>query len=121
VKEQSNDQKKKRWSRTEIAEKVIEFEKAKERLLNQRQVAEEIGIPRSTLQHWLSRKDSIDTSPELVAFFESPVGVAFLHRLILGAHFVITLLGPSGIRLVCLFIELTGLDRFVAASYSYEL
>ncbi len=28
-----------------------------------------------------------------------------------------TLVGPCGIRLVCLFLELTGLDHFVAASY----
>jgi hypothetical protein len=28
-----------------------------------------------------------------------------------------TLVGPCGIRLVCLFLELSGLDRFVAASY----
>lgn len=52
-----------------------------------------------------------------MVFFESSVGVAFLHRLVLAAHFVMTMLGPCGIRLVCLFFELSGLDRFVAASY----
>jgi hypothetical protein len=69
------------------------------------------------LQHWLTRPDTVDADPELVDFFESPVGVAFLHRLVLAAHFVMTLLGPCGIRLVCLFLELAGLDPFVAASY----
>ena len=78
---------------------------------------EQLGIPRSTLQHWLERRDSIDAAPELVAFFESPVGAAFLHRLVLAAHFVMTMLGPCGIRLVCLFLELIGLDQFVAVSY----
>jgi hypothetical protein len=77
-----------------------------------------LGIPRSTLQHWLERKEKIDADPELVAFLETPAGVAFLHRLILAAHFVMTLLGPCGVRLVCLFLELSGLDRFVAASYT---
>ena len=81
---------------------------------------EQLGIPRSTLQHWLKRRDGIDADPDLVAFFESPVGVAFLHRLVLAAHFVITMVGPCGIRLVCLFLELTGLDRFVAASYGSQ-
>ena len=85
--------------------------------VSQRQLAEHVEVPRSTLQHWLMRQDSIDASPAVVAFFESPDGVAFLHRLVLAAHFVLTLLGPCGIRLVCVLLELTGLHRFVAASY----
>ena len=105
--------KKKRWTREEIAEKIVELERASQGTPSQRQLAEELGIPRTTLQHWLKRKDSIDADPEVVAFFESPVGVAFLHRLVLVAHFVMTLVGPCGIRLVCLFLELSGLDRFV--------
>ena len=46
------------------------------------------------------------------------MGVAFLHRLVLAAHFVMTQLGPCGIRPVCLFLELSTLNRFVADSYS---
>jgi len=111
---------KKRWSRDEIAEKVEAFEQAYAHHPSQRQVAEELDIPRTTLQHWLQRKASIEADPEVVAFFESPVGVAFLHRLVLAAHFVMTLLGPCGVRLVCLFLELSGLDRFVAASYGAQ-
>jgi len=106
----------KQWSRKEIAEKLDEFEQGYARLPSQRLWAEDLGIPRSTLQYWLQRKEHIDADPELVAFFESSVGVAFLHRLILAAHLVMTLMGPCGIRLVCLFLELTGLDHFVAAS-----
>lgn len=108
---------KKQWSRAEIAEKLDKFEQGYVRLPSQRQWAEDLGIPRSTLQHWLKRKESLDADPELVTFFESSVGVAFLHRLVLAAHLVMTLMGPCGIRLVCLFLELTGLDQFVAASY----
>jgi hypothetical protein len=106
-----------RWSREETAEKMAAFEQAYQQTPSQRQLATALGIPRSTLQHWLKRKATIDADLELVAFFESPVGVAFLHRLVLAAHFVMTLVGPCGIRLVCLFLELTGLDQFVAASY----
>lgn len=82
-----------------------------------RQLVEYLDIPRSTLQYWHQRKEGIEAAPEVVAFFESPAGVTFLHRLVLAAHFVMTLLGPCGIRLVCQFLVLTGLDRFVAASY----
>lgn len=53
----------------------------------------------------------------MVAFFESPAGVAFLHRLVVAAHFVITQTSPGGIRPVCLLLELSHLDRFVGASY----
>jgi len=77
-------------------------------------------VPQSTLQHWLRRKDGIDADPKVVAFFESPEGVAFRHRLVLGAHFVMTLLGPCGVRLVCTFLEITGLDQFVASSYGAQ-
>ena len=87
---------------------------------SQRAIAEEIGIPRSTLQHWLARRQGIDADPDLVAFFESETGIAFLHRLILAAHFVISLLGSSGVRMVCLFMELSGLDQFVAACYGAQ-
>jgi len=55
-----------------------------------------------------------------VAFLEPPAGVAFLHRLVLAAQFVITLVGAGGIRLVCLFLELSGLDQFVAASHGVQ-
>ncbi len=105
------------WSRQDVAEKMAEYEQAYLQTPSQRHLAEQLGVPRSTLQHWLARKKDIDADPDLVAFFESPVGVAFLHRLVLAAHFVITLVGPGGIRLVCLFLELTGLNHFVAASY----
>ena len=100
-----------------MAAKMAEYDQEYLQTPSQRQRAEQLGVPRSSLQHWLARKKEIKAEPELVAFFESPVGMAFLHRLVLAAHVVITLVGPGGIRLVCLFLELTGLNHFVAASY----
>jgi hypothetical protein len=99
-----------------IAEAMSKLETGQP-VMSQRQLAEEAGIPRGTLQHWLERRDSLEADPAIVAFFESPAGVAFLHRLVIAAHVVMTLVGPCGIRLVCLFLELTGLHVFVAASY----
>jgi hypothetical protein len=110
----------KRWSRDEIAGKIETFEREYASHPSQRHWAEELEIPRTTLQHWLERQANLDADPDGVAFFESPAGVAFLHRLVLAAHWVTTLVGPGGIRLVCLFLELSGLDRFVAASYSAQ-
>ena len=53
-------------------------------------------------------------------FFQSLPGLAFLHRLVLGIHVVCTEVGACGMRLVCLLLQLTGLDRFVAASYGTQ-
>lgn len=109
---------KKRASRQDIAQKLADYDQVIQNGGSQRRIAEEIGIPRSTLQYWLARKATVDVDPDVAAFFESPSGAAFLHRLVLGAHFVMTLLGPCSVRLVCQYLELTGLDRFIASTYS---
>ena len=48
----------------------------------------------------------------------------FLHKIFvapaLGIHLVYTEIGACGIRLVCLLLKLTGLDRFVRASYGMQ-
>jgi hypothetical protein len=109
-----------RWDRPRVTAEVFAFEAAPQRAISQRQFAQEHGLPRSTLQHWLARKATIDADPALVAFFESPVGLAFLHRLVVAAHLVFTNVGPCGIRLVCQFLELSALDRFAASSYGAQ-
>jgi hypothetical protein len=78
---------------------------------SQRKIAEQIDIPRSTLQYWIERKNSIDAEPAVKDFFESPSGTAFLHRLVVAAHCTMTLLGSGSVRHVCRFLELTGLVR----------
>jgi hypothetical protein len=53
-------------------------------------------------------------------FFQSGLGLAFLHRLVLAPHLVCVEVGACGIRSVYLLLNLTGLDRFVAASYGVQ-
>ena len=53
-------------------------------------------------------------------FFTVLPGLAFLHRLVVALHLVSTEVGACGIRLVCLFLRITGLDRFVGASYGTQ-
>ena len=110
-----NEKQTNHWSRQEVAEKFSELE-AQVRInpdTSQRQLAEELGIPRTTLQYWIKRKEEIDADPEIIRFFESPVGLAFLHRLILAIHFVLVMLAGGSPRKVTQFLELAGLDRFV--------
>jgi hypothetical protein len=86
----------------------------------QRHRADRYGVPRSTLYYWQARQAAIDLDPAVVQFWESPVGLAFLHRLVAAAHLLFGQVAPCGLRPLCRFLQLTGLDRFVAASYGAQ-
>ena len=88
--------------------------------MSQRQAAKVLDVPRSTLQAWRTYQEHLDESPAVVAFFHSVPGLAFLHRLVLALHLVCVEIGACGIRLVCLVLQLTGLNRFVGASYGTQ-
>ena len=107
------------WERDDVASKIVDFEQARHKQ-SQRQFAIEQGVCRSTLQHWLARKESIDASPILIEFLESPIGTAFLHRIVTAAHFVFTKDGVASIHNVSTFLNLSGLSPFVASSYSTQ-
>lgn len=87
---------------------------------SQRSVAEELGVARSTLQEWLGQVPSGEVPAALRQFYACEEGVAWLHRQVLAAHLVITLLAGAGIRQVCTFLELSGLSAFVASSYGSQ-
>jgi len=53
----------------------------------------------------------------LVAFLESPEGLAFLKQLVLALHLVFGQLGIAGLGPLCRFLELAPLAPFVASSY----
>ena len=88
--------------------------------VSQRQAATVLEVPRTTLQAWRAYQERLDASPAVVAFFHSVPGLAFLHRLVLAIHLVCVEVGACGIRLVCLLLQLTGLNRFVGASYGTQ-
>jgi len=105
-----------RRSRFEIARVLSACERQQKNGSSQRGTAKQQAVPRASLRYWSVRKAGVDADPELVAFFESPVGVAFLHQLVIAAHVVFTLVGPCGVRLVALFLKQAGLGPFVATS-----
>jgi len=118
--QRGNDERNQRWDRVERAELCAQYGDLQAQGLSLRQAAQALDVPRSTLQAWRAYQDSLDEHPAVVAFFHSAPGLAFLHRLVLGIHLVCTEVGACGIRLVCLLVQLTGLDRFVAASYGAQ-
>jgi hypothetical protein len=109
-----------RWDRTRRAVLFDQYRDLHAQGLSLRQAAKALDVPRSTLQAWRAYQDSLDEHPAVVAFFHSAPGLAFLHRLVLGIPLVCTEVGACGIRLVCLLLKLTGLDRFVGASYGTQ-
>src|SRR5262245_15086140 len=117
---QRNDARQAHWDRLERADLFAQYRALRTQGLSERQVAKELKIPRTTLQAWRIWHDSLDICSHVAEFFQSGPGLAFLHRLVIAFHLVCVEVGACGIRLVCLFLTLTGLDRFVAASYGAQ-
>jgi len=119
-KQRSNNEYHPRWDRPRRAALLDQYRDLQAQGFSLRQAAQALHVPRSTLQAWRAYQESLDEHPAVVAFFQSSPGLAFLHRLVLGIHLVCTEIGACGIRLVCLLLQLTGLDRFVGASYGTQ-
>ncbi|MBF0462589.1 MAG: hypothetical protein HQL87_14495 [Magnetococcales bacterium] len=111
--------KNRQWNRKEVTSNLVQFEEIRSKK-SQRQATKELGIPRTSLQYWLKRLDQLNASPVVKAFFESPEGLAFLHRLVMAARIVILTFANGSIRTVCCFLELSGLDAFVAPSFGAQ-
>jgi Family of unknown function (DUF6399) len=118
--QRGNEERHQRWDRLEHAEVWEQYSTLQARGLSQRQAAQMLEVPRSTLQAWRAYQERLDACPGVVAFFQSVPGLAFLHRLVLALHLVCVEVGACGIRLVCLLLKLTGLNRFVGASYGTQ-
>ena len=118
--QRSNEDRHQRWARLERAELSERYGALHAQGVSQRQAAEVLEVPRSTLQAWRAYQERLDECPAVVAFFQSVPGLAFLHRLVLAIHLVCVEVGACGIRLVCLLLQLTGLNRFVGASYGTQ-
>ena len=113
---QRNDDRQPRWDRFERADLFEHYLALHAQGVSQRQAAQELQVPRTTLQAWRLWHDTLDICPHVAEFFQSGPGLAFLHRLVMAFHLVCVGVGACGIRLVCLLLNLTGLDRFVATS-----
>jgi hypothetical protein len=118
--EQRHPESQPRWDRFERADLYEQYQDLQTRGLSERQAAKELKVPRTTLQAWRLWHDTLDICPRVADFFQSGPGLAFLHRIVIAFHLVCVEVGACGIRLVCLFLNLTGLDRFVAASYGAQ-
>ncbi len=108
-----------RWNRREAAACQRAVERLPQRA-SERAAAAHVGVPRSTLRNWSRRQRQMDLPAATVAFFESPDGLDVLHGMLVAAHLVFCEAGPCGTRRLCQFLQLSGLDYFVAASYGSQ-
>ena len=109
-----------RWDRFERADLFEQYRQLRTQGVSERQAAKALKVPRTTLQAWRQWHDTLDMCPHVAEFFQSGPGLAFLHRLVIAFHLASVEVGACGIRIVCFFLNLTGLDRFVAASYGAQ-
>lgn len=84
-----------RRSRLERAGQFTQAESALCAGRSQRQVAMQLGVARSTLQEWCTDRPSGQAPAALAAFIETPEGVEWLHRQVVAAHFIITLVAGA--------------------------
>jgi hypothetical protein len=117
-------QKSNAWSRQQIAERLDAFEAMDSPWISHARIARFLDVPRTTLEYWLKQRESLrresNLPGEVIDFFESPIGLAFLHQLIGAAHLVFVQANDCGIRNLCWFLELSRLNTFVAASYGAQ-
>jgi hypothetical protein len=116
----SNSERQPRWDRFERADLCEHSLELQAQGVSQRQAAQELQVPRTPLQAWRLWHDTLDSCPHVAEFFQSGPGLAFVHRLVMAFHLVCVAVGACGMRLVCLLLNLTGLHRFVAASYGAQ-
>ena len=119
-KQRSNVERHQRWDRIQRADLLAQYHSLQVQGVSQRRAAKMLDVPRSTLQAWRAYQENLEACPAVVAFFHSVPGLAFLHRLVLAFHLVCVEIGACGIRLVCLWLEMTGLNRFVGASFGTQ-
>jgi len=115
-----NTHRQQRWKRMRRAELLDQYGSLQAQGVSQRQAAQMLDVPRTTLQAWRAWQDRLDACPQVVAFFESGPGLAFLHRLVLAFHVVCVEIGACGIRLVGLLLAMMGLHRCVGASFGTQ-
>ena len=65
----NNANKKSRYDRLEVAEKIVDIKAILKKTHNKSEAAREVGVPRSTARYWLSREGKSGVSPEIKLLF----------------------------------------------------
>ncbi|MBK1621274.1 hypothetical protein CKO42_23220 [Lamprobacter modestohalophilus] len=88
---------------------------------SQRAAITSASLARSTVRHWNAPPVTSAAAPAALAdFIETPEGVEWLRRVQMAAHWCICEQGGAGVRVVCDFLELSGLSALSGASYGTQ-
>lgn len=89
-----------------------------------RQVAQRLNVPDSSFRYccrqYQQRRRQSRLPKPFFDFCESAAGIDFLHRLLLALHLVFAEANDCGLRSIGWFLELSGLDEFLPASYGAQ-
>jgi hypothetical protein len=111
-------------SRREVAEKIAQFDTLNSPWTSCRQIAGQLEVPARTLHHWVHRERTLIATSSLptgtARFLETPEGVDLLHRLLTAAHLVFVQASDCGLRNLDWFLQLSGLNEFIAPSYGAQ-
>jgi hypothetical protein len=103
-------------NRQRISDNIINFEKAIAEQLSERAASKTTNIPRTTARYHQQRQKEIKLDDVVLAFFQTPEGLEFLHRLALAAEFSFTQIGGCGLRVIQTFYNLSKLDCLISSS-----
>ena len=118
--QQRNPQSQPRGDRFERADFFEQHREFHTQGISERQAAQELQGPRTTLHAWRIWYDTLDSCPHVAACFPRRPGRAFFHRIVIAFHLVCVDVGACGMRLVCLLLNLPGRDRVGAAAYGAQ-
>lgn len=105
-------------SRLEVSSKVVAFQQIislTQNKISERQAAKLLEVPFSTMRSWGKQKKPDKIDSDLAAYISTISGEKFLDRLVMSAFMAIRF-GHGGIRGLQEFLQLSGLDKFVASS-----
>ena len=82
--QQRNPASQPRWDRFERAALFAQYRELQTQGMSERQAAQDLNVPRTTLQAWRLWHNTLDICPHVAAFFQSGPGLAFLHPMFKG-------------------------------------
>lgn len=86
--QQHNPEGQPRWDRCARAALFEQYQQLRIQGISEPQAAQELKVPRTTLQAWRLWHDTLDICPHVANFFQSGPGLAFLYRLLIAFHLV---------------------------------
>jgi len=108
----------KNWSYKDVVKNITKFKRlCHQGNMSERAAAKEIEVPRTTLRHWNEQRKSTLIPESIQTALLTEDGLSFLQTILTSIQFIVTQVSKGGIRMVELFLKLTGLSSIISSSY----